>query len=101
MGITTAIKLGVVALSLFVVGYFIWSYQDMKMDLQIEQIKNEALEHNQKVLLDTVNTMRRLQDASKAIENAPNDAVADFLRTGVLPKRTNNKVPTNLAPHAR
>jgi len=91
MGTLTYIKIGIVAALVIAVGYFVWSYQEMKNDNRILVDQKAAVEANLKTAEKAVTMLKEMRDVHEAIDNAPNDDVAEYLRTGVFPKRPDTK----------
>lgn len=91
MGIFTYVKIIAVALLVIAVGYFVWSYQGMKNDKRMLESQHVADLANLKTAETTINLLKEMTDVNEAIDNAPSDDVAEYLRTGVWPKRPDSK----------
>jgi hypothetical protein len=86
VGIFTYLKLGLVAALVIGVAYFAWSYQGMKIKLQEEKTMREVAEAKVVVAEKTIKIFREWENIDEVMENAGDDDVIDYLRTGVWPQ---------------
>lgn len=101
MVILSYLKIGSAVVLALVVGYFAWTYQGMRNEVRVLETQHTTDLENLKVAEKTINILKEFSDVNEAIDNAPNDDVAEFLRTGMWPKHPDSKgngVPTSPEP---
>lgn len=86
MAILTYFKLGAVGVAVLLIGTLYIQKLHLTTKLHDAQIKVEVAEANLKVAEKTIKLLKEYQDVDQVIENAGDDDVAEYLRTGVWPK---------------